>query len=133
MLAFDRHSRVKFFTHLIVISMLFILPEVIMNYSMPRRHSELMWGVYFKAFLYMIVFYTNYYLIIPRTIEPPKRKILAFVSWNILLVLVAVIVNYIGWYLLFPEHRMFQTVGGLGLYRETQAAARSLATGRGAR
>lgn len=107
MLAFDRHSRVKFFTHLIVISMLFILPEVIMNYSMPRRHAELMWGVYFKAFLYMIVFYTNYYLIIPRTIEPPKRKILAFVSWNILLVLVAVIVNYIGWYLLFPEHRMF--------------------------
>ncbi len=107
MIAFDRHSRVKFFTHLIVISMLFILPEVIMNYSMPRRHAELMWGVYFKAFLYMIVFYTNYYLIIPRTIEPPKRQILAFVSWNVLLVLATVIVNYIGWYVMFPEHRMF--------------------------
>ena len=107
MIVFDRHSRVKFFTHLIVISMLFILPEVIMNYSMPHRHAGLMWGVYFKAFLYMIVFYTNYYLIIPSTIEPPKRQILAFVSWNLLLVFAVVIINYIGWYLLFPDHRMF--------------------------
>lgn len=118
MIEFDRHNRVKFFTHLIVISMLFILPEVIMNYSMPHRHSGVMWGVYFKALLYMIVFYTNYYLIIPRTIEPPKRRFLSFVIWNMLLVLVVLIMNYIGWYLLFPDYKIFRKLMHASLARQ---------------
>jgi len=117
MIAFDRFNRVKFFTHLIIISMLFFLPEVIMNYSMPHRHGGVMWGIYFKALLYMIVFYTNYYLIIPRTIEPPKRRFLSFVSWNVLLVLVILAVNSIGGYLLFPNHRLLHKLADAPLSR----------------
>ena len=54
----------KFISHLIVISMLFILPEFIMSYTVPHRSGGVPWFFYLKSAVFIFVFYINYYFII---------------------------------------------------------------------
>lgn len=94
----------KMFTHLIVIVILFVLPEVIMNYSRPNRPTPFAYAMYFKAVVYVAVFYINYSLIIGRTLLRPRgRHVWAFAGWNILVVLASLIFMNLGWRLIFEQ------------------------------
>ena len=95
----------KMFTHLIVIVILFVLPELIMNYSRPNRSAPFTYAMYFKAVVYVTVFYTNYSLIIGHTLlHPRRRRVWAFVGWNILVVMASLIIMNIGWRLIFDQY-----------------------------
>ena len=68
------------FTHIMVISIVFILPEVIFTYTFnddPNHPAPL--GVYFHTVAYIIVFYYNYFYLIDRLLFR-KRVLLYIVS-----------------------------------------------------
>lgn len=91
----------RFITHLIVLSMLFLLPEFIMSYAMsssPRPGSDtIQWHMYAKSLVYIIVFYVDYYFVINHTLTP-NVKIWRFLIYNFLLLLAALGVCFILWY-----------------------------------
>ncbi|MDE7375890.1 MAG: sensor histidine kinase, partial [Muribaculaceae bacterium] len=77
----------KLLIHLIVISMLFIIPEIISEYSHPswKRAPEFRFAVYFKSALYIAIFYLNYFLILPKTLLGRGRaRVWAYIGWNLL-------------------------------------------------
>ena len=76
----------RFISHLIVISMLFILPEFIMSYTVSNFTGGIPWLFYLKSAVFIFVFYINYYFIINRTLA--RRSGL----WRFLIVLVAALV-----------------------------------------
>ena len=91
----------KFLSHLIVISILFLLPEFIMNYalSLSSRSGSggIQWHMYAKSMVYIIVFYINYYYIIGHTLTP-KVRLWRFLSYNFLLLVFALGISYLIWY-----------------------------------
>lgn len=92
----------RFIAHLIVISMLFLLPELIMNYAMsqsPRHSGEIQWQMYAKSFIFILVFYIEYYWIISRTLTP-KVKVWRFIIYNLLIFIVTLGICYLLWYFL---------------------------------
>ncbi len=92
----DRRDWMKLFTHIIVILMLFVLPEIIFNYTRPPWKSapvETVW-VYVKAAVYVGVFYVDYYFILNHTILSPRRRIWQFLGWNVLLIIGTLILLY---------------------------------------
>lgn len=98
----DSNRRVeitKFLAHLIVISMLFLLPEFIMSYTMPNRRGggTMQWIMYVKSVICIIVFYINYYFIIEKTLTP-KVQVWKFLGYNLLVLICALGFGYILWY-----------------------------------
>lgn len=91
----------KVLSHLIVIGMLFILPEIIMTMSYSGTNRSIHWPVYIKASVYILVFYINYYIIIPRTLTGSKPKVWRFVLYNLLLLTICFIIMHLvlssGW------------------------------------
>lgn len=88
---FDRQAGVKVLIHLIVISMLFIIPEIISEYSHPnwKRPPEFRFTVYFKSAIYIALFYLNYFIIIPKTLLGNGRgRVWAYIGWNVLALIV---------------------------------------------
>lgn len=92
----DRQQWVKFLTHLIVISMLFFLPELMMDYASPHRLSPWAKMMYLKSAVFVAFFYINYYLIINHTLFSRRQNYVAFVAWNLLLIVIYVGVFYYG-------------------------------------
>lgn len=91
----DRRQLVKFLTHLIVILMLFFLPELMMNYASPNRMSTWAKMMYLKSAVFVVFFYINYYVIIPRTLFRQRQNYVAFVAWNVLLIAIYIAVYYL--------------------------------------
>lgn len=83
-----------FFTHLLCITILFVLPELLWSLSFPSKPIHL-W-VYAKALVYILVFYVNYYVIIEKSIGKP-HSVLRFLAQNLLLLLAAFFVLYLIW------------------------------------
>lgn len=106
---FDRQAGVKVLIHLIVISMLFIIPEIISEYSHPnwRRPPEFRIAVYFKSALFIAVFYLNYFLIIPKTLLACSRgRVWKYIGWNLLaLILMLSLAWVVQYFLLKPMPR----------------------------
>jgi len=97
-----------FLTHLLCITILFVLPEVLWSLSSPLKPIHL-WG-YAKALVYILIFYVNYYVIIERSIDK-SHKVLRFLGYNLLLVLAALLILYLIWrywgdQLHIPEKKM---------------------------
>lgn len=94
-----RVETTKFLTHMIVISMLFLLPEFIMSYAMPNRRGgdTMQWIMYAKSVICIIVFYINYYFIIVNTLTP-KVRIWKFLGYNFLILIGAIGLSYMLWY-----------------------------------
>lgn len=86
----------KFLAHLIVISMLFLLPEFIMTYAFSDRHG-FQWMMYAKSFICIIVFYIDYYIVIGKTLTP-KVRVWHFIGYNLLILIVALGISYLLWY-----------------------------------
>lgn len=89
-----RQRITTFLTHLLCITILFILPEVLTTLSSPT-HPLRPW-VYGKAFVFIAVFYLNYYWIIEKSLDKPHR-VVRFVVSNMLLIIVAMILIYLIW------------------------------------
>lgn len=89
-----RQRITTFFTHLLCITILFILPEVLTTLSFPARPLRL-W-VYTKAFIYIGVFYLNYYWIIEKSLDKHHR-VVRFVLYNLVVILLAMTAIYLIW------------------------------------
>lgn len=91
----------RFIAHLIVISMLFLLPEIIMGYALSYspKFSEhgIQWHMYAKSLVFIAVFYIDYYFIIGHTLTP-KVHLWRFLGYNMLLLIGALGVSYLMWY-----------------------------------
>ncbi len=90
----------KFISHIIVISILFLLPEFIMGYAMAasgKPHSAPQWHMYAKSLIYIAAFYIEYYYVIGHTLTP-KVRLWRFLCYNLLLLLAALGICYLIWY-----------------------------------
>ncbi|MDE6238371.1 MAG: sensor histidine kinase [Muribaculaceae bacterium] len=91
----------KFISHLIVISMLFLLPEFIMGYAMSTSgkpgSNGIQWHMYAKSLIFIAAFYIEYYYIIGHTLTP-KVRLWKFLCYNILMLVVALGISYLIWY-----------------------------------
>lgn len=84
---------VKFFTHLLCLSLIFILPEALMSRSMP---DGIHWHMYLKSLIYVAVFYLNYYIIIDRCLDH-RYWILKLICANLVLVGLLLLFEYLYW------------------------------------
>lgn len=93
----------KFLSHLIVISILFLLPEFIMGYAISSYsghgpgNGNLQWHMYAKSVVFILVFYIDYYYVIGHTLAP-KVRLWRFLCYNLLLLVFALGVCYMLWY-----------------------------------
>ncbi|MDE6416186.1 MAG: sensor histidine kinase [Duncaniella sp.] len=79
----NRNKILTFLTHLLVISMLFVLPEVLWSLAFPWKkvHPEF----FIKALSFVGVFYVEFYLILKR-VPSRSRQWGRFVLWNMVLI-----------------------------------------------
>lgn len=101
----DRQQWMKFFTHLIVICMLFFLPDVLANISHPNRNNAWSYLMYVRSAGFVAIFYINYYIIIQHTLLSHKRNYLMFVVWNILLTALIFYLTNLAADFMLPPHR----------------------------
>ncbi|MDE6283213.1 MAG: histidine kinase [Muribaculaceae bacterium] len=86
-----REFVVKVMAHIIVIGMLFILPELLTSMGRPfRTVHQLRWGAFAKMLVYIAVFYVNYCFIIGRSFER-KRFTWRLVGYNLIVIVVAMV------------------------------------------
>lgn len=91
---FTRQRITTFLTHLLCIIILFILPEILTSLANPGRPIKL-W-MYTKTFVFIGVFYVNYYWIIERSLDKP-RHFLRFFAYNLFLILISLGLIYLIW------------------------------------
>ncbi|WP_290079362.1 sensor histidine kinase [uncultured Duncaniella sp.] len=89
-----RQRITTFLTHLLCIIILFILPEILSSLANPGRPIK-MW-MYTKTFVFIGVFYANYYCIIEQSFDKPRR-FLRFFGYNFLLIIVVLGLIYLIW------------------------------------
>ncbi|MDE5785583.1 MAG: histidine kinase [Duncaniella sp.] len=79
----NRNKVLTFLTHLLVISILFVLPEVLFSLATPWKkvHPEF----FVKAFAFVAVFYVEYYVIL-RRVPSRSRQWGRFALWNVALI-----------------------------------------------
>ena len=82
----DRKTILSLISHILVISIVFILPEVIFTNSFTDPDHPKPLGVYIHAVVYIIVFYYNYFFLIDRLLFR-KRMLLYIVSVLIFVIL----------------------------------------------
>ena len=92
----QRMRLLRFVTHLIVLVIVFVLPEVLMSWgrTMPKF-------VYIHTLGYILVFYINYFLLIDKYLFQ-KRRIWLFFIINLLFVLCYLFIIFGTHYLSFP-------------------------------
>lgn len=90
----DKKNLATFLTHLLVIVILFVLPEVLTSLSHPWKPVAS--DFYVKAAVYVGVFYAEYYLILRRLPEDRIRWS-RFAVWNVVMIAAVLF----GFYLLF--------------------------------
>lgn len=83
-----------FLTHLLCIIILFILPEIITSLANPGRPIKL-W-MYTKTIVFLGAFYANYYWIIERSLDKPRRFI-RFIGYNLILIVISLGLIYLIW------------------------------------
>lgn len=98
------------FIHVTCVFMLFLLPELMM--SLSRNWAEdnvsFRWGMYFKALVYVGVFYANYFFIVGNTLGKPRGH-WRFMAYNALLVVLALCMIHFWWQMVsdsrpWPHH-----------------------------
>jgi len=97
-----RRKWVTFFIHLLTICILLVLPDLLFGVSRRHWNSTGVWAmsIYFKALVMMVVFYTEYYFIIGRTLL--SKRIWAFAGISLLLALLALTVMCVGQNYIMP-------------------------------
>ena len=82
----DRKTILSLISHILVISIVFILPEVIFSNSFTDPDHPAPSGIYIHTVVYIIVFYYNYFFLIDRLLFR-KRMLLYIVSVLIFVIL----------------------------------------------
>lgn len=92
----DRSSWMKLFTHVIVVALLFVLPEFLFSYSMPhwKTTPEVTFSMYFKPAMFAAAFYLNYFFIMPRVVTMERHKIIWFIGCNIVIIIGVLLLVY---------------------------------------
>lgn len=92
----EQHSSNRRFlgvsAHVLLIIIIFILPEIVMAMIMPhRREFGINNALYIKTAIFIATFYINYFLIINKTLAKSisSRKVFQFVLWNFLVLILA--------------------------------------------
>lgn len=78
---------VKFFIHLLFLSIIFILPEILMSRNVPDISQS--WRFYVKSVVFVSLFYVNYYIIIDYCLGK-KNWALRLVLINVGIIVLAV-------------------------------------------
>lgn len=99
----DKRRITRFFTHLIVLALLFFLPEVMQSVSAPHRPNNSTWIFYVKPLLYCVAFYVNYYVIIGNSLEK-RFGIWRFVLYNLGLLIAILIAFFLVIHMARPLH-----------------------------
>lgn len=89
-----RQRVTTFLAHLLCITILLILPEILTSLVNPGRPLKL-W-MYTKTFVFLGAFYVNYYWIIERSFDKPRR-FLRFFCANFLVILISLGLIYLIW------------------------------------
>lgn len=89
-----RQRLTTFLTHLLCITILFVLPELLSGLANPGRPIK-PW-IYTKTFVFLGVFYVNYYWIIEQSFDK-ARRFLRFFGYNILVIIIALGLMYLIW------------------------------------
>ena len=95
-------------SHLIIIVIIFILPEVMMTISMPHRQGFALYpDFYFKTLVYLAVFSINYLCLIDRTIASGngRRRIAVFIAINLGIALAGIVLCWMVSNVWFPAPR----------------------------
>lgn len=85
----DRGQITKYATHLIVLAIIFVLPELLMSWG--HRMPEI---VYFHTLVCVVVFYFNYFIFIDKFLFK-RRRILAFFLANMVLITLYMLLLYV--------------------------------------
>ena len=102
----DHRRHYAMLTHVILIFMLFLLPEILMGLGNTREGSDhIRWNAYARALVYVGVFYAEYYFIIDRTLVRSPRRMWRFVGYNILLIALAMFVLWCLAHYAWPQKR----------------------------
>ena len=88
-----RQRVTTFLTHLLCITILLIIPEVLTTLSSSRPIRP--W-VYTQAIVYLAVFYINYYVIIEKSLDKPRR-IFRIIAYNLIVIACALFILYLLW------------------------------------
>lgn len=91
----NRQKWITFVTHVIVITILFILPELMQNYNRPAWRSMPVEAIYLKAAVYICIFYFCYYFVLDHTLMSKKGRVLKFVVSVIALLVVGLVLIYL--------------------------------------
>lgn len=87
--------------NIIVLLIVFILPEIIFNTAMGRKHQQPQHiTVYIHAFVYLLVFYLNYFLLIDKLLF--RKKVFLYIIIALLLPAVITLINPIVHYFVKP-------------------------------
>lgn len=70
--------------HFIVIALVFLLPEMVFNFSGSDHADGVRWGMYGKSVAYICVFYVNYLWLVPRLLVH-GRAVGRLIAYNIML------------------------------------------------
>lgn len=89
-----RQRVTTFLAHLLCLTILFILPELITSLANPGRPIK-PW-MYTKTIVFIGAFYVNYYWIIEHSLDKPKR-LLRFCAYNFVLILISLGSFYLIW------------------------------------
>lgn len=102
-----RSRLATFLAHFIFIVIIFILPDLVWTISRPDRPAfDFYPGFYVKTLIFIAVFYINYFVIVDRTLSGyGKRRILRFVFWNIVLIFIGLLIDYLASSMWFPTRR----------------------------
>jgi hypothetical protein len=84
---------VTFLSHLLGVSMIFILPDVLMSRSISHFGGA-PWLVYVKSLMFVALFYVNYYFVIDKCINR-KHWVLKVSGWNLLFIFITIIALYL--------------------------------------
>lgn len=96
----------QLFTHLTVILLIFVLPELLFRASRPHGRSSGMWTffLYLKTALFIGVFYLNYFILTERYLMGGKRSVWKYIGINLLIALGLTALVYVLQYWLLWDH-----------------------------
>lgn len=83
---------IHFFVHLLCISIMFVLPEVLLSMARPR-YVDPNFAFWLKALVYIVVFYINYYYVIDSSFGR-QRGVVRFLVINVVIVISMLILLY---------------------------------------
>ncbi|MBR5899196.1 MAG: sensor histidine kinase [Muribaculaceae bacterium] len=90
------------FVHLLAIFSMLILPELVMNLA-DTMNTSIPIGVYVQITMSLIVFYANYLFLFDYCFGTPKKGVLTFCAFNLVLFIIAVGANYLTWELVASD------------------------------